>query len=82
MKWSRKIPIFTNGAGVLPHEPLLENTSLDEWRRVREGRTQGGVMRLDLRMNLVTGAAAPSSGTARITGTTAPFFDEYFFGAT
>ena len=28
------LDILVNNAGVLPHEPLLENTSLDEWRRV------------------------------------------------
>ena len=28
------LDILVNNAGVLPHEPLLENTSLEEWRRV------------------------------------------------
>lgn len=28
------LDILVNNAGVLPHEPLLEHTSLDEWRRV------------------------------------------------
>ena len=28
------LDILVNNAGVLPHEPLLENTTLDEWRRV------------------------------------------------
>ena len=42
--WERAIPevesrlgpldILVNNAGVLPHEPLLENTTLEEWRRV------------------------------------------------